>query len=116
MNAKYNADEYAKSLKEVILANGEISKALKEFLADNKRRMQEQWSFMQDIGTLKDQLARDLATSSRDLAEAFAWLSTEASGATTKLMSDLTAFIGDTRLEAEGLNSVSEATASRSCN
>ena len=91
----------------MVLANGEISKALNIFLTDNKRRMQEQWSFMQDLSTLRDQLAHDLTASSKDLAEAFAWLTTEASGATTKLMSDLTASISDTQLEAEGLNSVS---------
>ena len=107
-------DEYAKSLKEVISANSEISKALNDYLTHNKRRMQEQWSFMEDISVFKEQLARDLAASSKDLAETFAWLTTEASGATQKLMSDLAASVSDTKVKAEGLSFVGEVAISYS--
>ncbi|MCJ1325081.1 hypothetical protein MMC10_001743 [Thelotrema lepadinum] len=104
MRPGFDQDEYAKSLKEVISANSEISKALNDYLTHNKRRMQEQWSFMEDISVFKEQLARDLAASSKDLAETFAWLTTEASGATQKLMSDLAASVSDTKVKAEGLS------------
>lgn len=102
------AAEYAKSLKEVIAANGEVAKALDDFLSDNQHRISEQQRFMQDVNSFRSQLARDLEASAREVSDIFKWLTREAGDMTRELMRALSVSMREAQGEAEGLVAVSE--------
>ncbi|KAI4146641.1 MAG: hypothetical protein LQ340_005857, partial [Diploschistes diacapsis] len=97
------AAEYAKSLKEVIAANGEVAKALDDFLSDNQHRISEQQRFMQDVNSFRSQLARDLEASAREVSDIFKWLTREAGDMTRELMRALSVSMREAQGEAEGL-------------
>lgn len=107
-NAKRDADEYAKSLKEVVAANSEVAKALDDFLSDNQRKMKEHRRFLQDVEVFRLQLLSDLDISAREISETFKWLTNAAGNATQDLMSGLSASMNNARAEAEGLTMVNE--------
>ena len=100
------AEEYARSLSEVVAANGEVAKALGEFLRDNQRRMNEQHAFIKDVEALRVKLARDLEVSARDVVNTLKWLQDEAGSDMKEMVMLVSASLGDVRVDAEGLKTV----------
>ena len=90
----------------MIDANGEVARALDDFLEGNKKRMREQREFMQEMEIFKLRLVRDLETSAKDVSETFRWLTKQATDVSQELLNELSSSLGNSRTGAEALDGV----------
>ena len=97
------ADDYVKSLKNVVHTNDEIDKALRAFLQDIFSKNHEHLQFLKQVDAFHVQMARDLTSSAKEVSSILAWLVNRTNDASHKILRGMSTSFQGMKEDAEEL-------------
>ena len=105
--ANLASGDYFKSLKNVVLTNEEISKALEDYIRSMQAGMQDQRDFIAFVDHFRRNVTSDLRQSAQDTSNLIQWVVSQAEKATSVFLEKFTSTTQEATAEAAVLSEVS---------